>query len=153
MRVESRRLRSLNVFGPTETGKRENRYIATIRQLPKPSQELEAVHSGHRNVRNHSVEFIFGNNAHTVCTGYRAARRDHPPGGRLERHSGFRVDGAAGGATWLLCCRSQKLIRAAHDGGTCRIKQLQRTVERPRERGARPLNCGVRWLRVYESKV
>jgi hypothetical protein len=90
---------------------------------------------------------------YTVCTGYRAARRDHPPGGRLERHSELRVDGAAGGATWLLCCRSQKLIRAAHDGGTCRIKQLQRTVERPRERGARPLNCGVRWLRVYESKV
>jgi len=108
MRVESRRLRSLNVVGPTETGKRENRYIATIRQLPKPSQELEAVHSGHRNVRNHSVEFIFGNNAHTVCTGYRAARRDHPPGGRLERHSELRVDGAAGGATRLLCYRSQK---------------------------------------------
>ena len=68
MRVESRRLRSLNVFGPTETGKRENRYIATIRQLPKPSQELETVHSGHRNVRNYSVEFIFGNNAQTIFT-------------------------------------------------------------------------------------
>ena len=46
MRVESRRLRSLNVVGPTETGKRENRYIATIRQLPKRSQELEAAIPG-----------------------------------------------------------------------------------------------------------
>src|SRR5258708_4765881 len=47
---------------------------------------------------------------HTVRTGYRAARRDHPAGGRLERHSELRVGGAAGGTTWLLYYRSRELI-------------------------------------------
>src|SRR5690348_15142092 len=47
---------------------------------------------------------------HTVRARYRSARRDYFAGGRLERHSQLRLGGAAGGATWLLCCRSRELI-------------------------------------------
>ena len=47
---------------------------------------------------------------HTVRTGYRAARRDHLAGRRLERHSELRLGGAAGGTAWLLCCCSRELI-------------------------------------------
>src|SRR5262249_54177043 len=47
---------------------------------------------------------------HTLRAGYSAARRDHPAGGRLERHSELRVGGAAGGTSWLLCYRSRELI-------------------------------------------
>src|SRR5258708_29470288 len=53
---------------------------------------------------------------HTVRTGYRAARRDHPEGGRLERHSELRVGGAAGGTAWILYHRSRELISVAHAG-------------------------------------
>ena len=50
---------------------------------------------------------------HTVRAGYRAARRDHPAGGRLERHSELRVGGAAGSAPRLICDRARELIRVA----------------------------------------
>ncbi len=46
----------------------------------------------------------------TVGTGYRAARRDHPAGRRLERHVDLRMGGAAGGTTGLLYYRSRELI-------------------------------------------
>jgi hypothetical protein len=47
---------------------------------------------------------------HTVRTGYRAARRDHPARRRLERHFELGVGGAAGGPTWLLYYRSRESI-------------------------------------------
>src|SRR5690606_19994144 len=42
-------------------------------------------------------------------------------GGWLERNAEPRVGGAARGTTWLLHYSSRELIRAALDGGTCRI--------------------------------
>jgi hypothetical protein len=53
---------------------------------------------------------------HTVRTGYRAARRGHLEGGRLERHSELRVGGAAGGTTRLLYYRSREVISFARAG-------------------------------------
>src|SRR5262245_61219559 len=63
---------------------------------------------------------------HTVRTGYRAARRDHPAGGRLERHSELRVGSAAGSATWLICHRSRELIRVADGFGLAWVAPITR---------------------------
>src|SRR6185295_1196897 len=61
---------------------------------------------------------------HTVRARYRAARRDHPAGGRLERHPELRVGGAPGSAPRLICDRTRALIRVAEKLGLrtpCRI--------------------------------
>src|SRR5690242_87673 len=54
---------------------------------------------------------------HSLRAGYWAARRDHPAGRRLERHSELRVGGAASGTTWLVYYRSREVISVARAGG------------------------------------
>src|SRR5262249_40405250 len=66
-----------------------------------------------RGQRRRLARFRWG---HTVCTGYRNARRDHPEWGRLECHSELRVGGAAGCTTWLLYYRSREVICFTHTG-------------------------------------
>src|SRR5207244_10596164 len=76
---------------------------------------------------------------HAVRARYRAARRRHPAGRRLERHGERGMGRATGGTTWLIYYRSRKVILPIH-AGRRRMNIgptiLRKKIEEVREAGA-----------------
>src|SRR5687768_16472375 len=58
MREESGGTRAFDIFAPAEASESQHREIRSSRNLTDLAEKLETIHPGHRNIREHDVEFF-----------------------------------------------------------------------------------------------